>query len=211
VDGVALAAVTATGVLLGTRFAVAAAWAATACCLAVACLAGGFPRLRDEGAGSAVVGALVLSTLLAAGGAAASVRASAVRGGMLPSLVRQPARVEVTGTVAEEPRRVRFGGLWAVLTITEIRRDGRTFRTRERAGMIVPRGRLPPFQRPGGSPVPGSPAREVRLAVGDRLRVRASVGGGAVERCAGASAAGGAAQPCHRGAGAAGWCGPAGQ
>ena len=152
----ALAAATATGVLLGTRFAVAAAWVAAACCLAVACLgAGGVPRLRDEGGGSAVVGVLVLGTLLASGAAAAAVRATAVRGGILLSWVRQPARVEVTGAVAEEPRRLRYGGHWVVLTVDQVHRGTSTYRTRERAGMIVPRG---------------------RLAVGDRLRVRASVG-----------------------------------
>ena len=156
VDGVALAAATATGVLLGTRFAVAAAWVVAACCLAVACLgAGGVPRLRDEGGSSAVVGVLVLGTLVASGGAAAAVRATAVRGGILLSWVRQPARVEVSGAVAEEPRRLRYGGHWVVLTVDQIHRGTSTYRTRERAGMIVPRG---------------------RLAVGDRLRVRASVG-----------------------------------
>ena len=57
VDGVALAAATATGVLRGTQFAVAAAWVVAACCLAVACRqTGGVPRLRDEGGSSAVVG-----------------------------------------------------------------------------------------------------------------------------------------------------------
>ena len=38
VDGVALAAATATGVALGTRFPAAPGWAAAACCLAAACL-----------------------------------------------------------------------------------------------------------------------------------------------------------------------------
>jgi len=123
-----------------------------------------------------VVGVLVLGTLVASGGAAASVRAAVVRGGILLGWARQPGRAEVAGTVAEEPRRVRHGGLWVVLTVTEVRRDGRTYRTRERAGLVVPQGRLPPAPRPVGSPVPGPPAGQERLAVGDRLRVRASVG-----------------------------------
>ena len=139
-----MAAATATGVLLGIRFAVAAAWVVAAFCLAVACLgAGSVSRLRDESGGSAVVGVLVLSTLLASGGAAAAMRATAVSGGILLSGVHQPARVEVTATVAEEPHQVRYGGQWVVLTVNEVHRNGRTYRTRERAGMVVPRGRLP--------------------------------------------------------------------
>ena len=195
VDGVALAAATATGVLLGTRFAVAGVWVAAAGCLALACLGagatprfgnvgggprpgvgGGGSRPRVGGGGRAVVGVLVLGTLVASGGAAASVRAAVVRGSILLGWARQPGRAEVAGTVAEEPRRVRHGGLWVVLTVTEVRRDGRTYRTRERAGLVVPQGRLPPAPRPVGSPVPGPPAGQERLAVGDRLRVRASVG-----------------------------------
>jgi competence protein ComEC len=174
VDGVALAAATATGVLLGTRFAVTAVWIVAACCLAVACLgAGAVPRLRDESGRSTVAGVLVLSTLLASGGAAAAVRASAVKGGILLSWVRQPARVEITGTIAEEPRRVRYGGQWVVLTVEQIRRDGRTYRARERAGLIAPGGG---GGRSGPVSVPDPPAVRERLAVGDRLRVRASVG-----------------------------------
>jgi len=111
VDGVALAAATATRVLLGTRFAVAAAWVAATCLLAVACLGtGSVPRFRDEGGGAAVVGVLVLGTLLAAGAAAASVPATAVRGGVLVAWAGQPGRVEATATVAEEPRRLRYSG-----------------------------------------------------------------------------------------------------
>ena len=206
VDGVAMAAATATGVLLGVRFAVAAAWVVAAFCLAVACLgAGSVSRLRDDsGSGTAVVGVLVVSTLLASGGAAAAMRATAVRDGILLSGARQPARVEVTATVAEEPHQVRYGGQWVVLTVNEVHRNGRTYRTRERAGMIVPRGRLPPSQPSGGTPTadptrPSDPAAvpgpsgptgsprsagsvtprggaEGRLAVGERLRVRASLG-----------------------------------
>ena len=189
VDGVALAAATATGVLLGTRFAVAAAaWVVAAFCLAVACLGvGAVSRLREVGGSSAVLGVLVLSTLLASGGAAAAVRATAVRGGVLLAWVRQPARVEVSGTVAEEPRRLRYGGQWVVLTVDRIHRDGTTYRTRERTGMVVPRGRLPPPQPPQSPPTAsaesagpavsaGPDPGDEGLAVGDRVRVRASVG-----------------------------------
>ena len=184
----------------------AAAWVVAAFCLAMACLgAGSVSRLRDEsGSSTAVVGVLVFTTLLASGGAAAAMRATAVRDGVLLSGARQPARVEVTATVAEEPHQVRYGGQWVVLTVNEVHRNGRTYRTRERAGMIVPRGRLPLSQPSGGTPTadptrPSDPAAvpgpsgptgsprsagsvtprggaEGRLAVGERLRVRASVG-----------------------------------
>jgi competence protein ComEC len=178
-DGVALAAATATGVFLGPRFAGTAAWVAAACCLAVACLAVGGPsRPRDVGGGSAVVGVLVLGALLAAGAAAASVRATAVRGGILVGRAGPPARVEVLATVAEEPRRTRHGGSWVVLTVSRVQLAGRTFRTRERAGITLFPDRLPPRQA-GGPQNASTPTAarlaEHRLAVGDRLRVRASV------------------------------------
>jgi hypothetical protein len=161
VDGVALAAATATGVVLGTRFAVASAWVAATCCLVVACLGtSGAWRTRGEG-GEAVAGVLVLATLLASGAAAASMRAAAVRGGVLAGSVRQPARVEIAGAVAEEPRRLRYGGRWVVLTVDRVERAGRTYRTRERAGLLLPRGRLPPPRPAAGSPPArsGGPAR----------------------------------------------------
>jgi competence protein ComEC len=184
-DGVALAAATATGVFLGPRVAGTAAWVTAACCLAVACLAiGGPSRPREEGAGSAVVGLLVLGALLASGAAAASVRATAVRGGILVDRAGQPGRVEVAATVAEEPRRTRHGGSWVVLTVTRVQLAGRTFRTRERAGIALSPDRLPPRRSTGrpraGEPPGPEPPTEAgpsgnRLAVGDRLRVRASV------------------------------------
>jgi competence protein ComEC len=173
-DGVALAAATATGVVLGPRFAGTAVWVAAACCLAVACLGlgAGPSRLREEGGGSAVVGVLVLGALLASGAAAASVRATAIRGGILVARAGQPGRVEVAATVAEEPRRTRYGGSWVVLTVTGVQLAGRTFRTRERAGVALSLDRLPP-QR--ADPPAGTGLHGDRLAVGERLRVRASV------------------------------------
>jgi ComEC/Rec2-related protein len=186
VDGVALAAATATGVFLGTRFAAGATWVVVAASLAAACLgAGSSPRLRDEGA--AVVGVLVLATLLSAGAAAASVRAAAVRDGILARRAQHPGRVEIAASVAEEPRRLRFGGHWVVVTVHQVHQAGRSYHTRERAGMVLPRGRLPPPAAAGGSaaaassgaPATGGPFAdhgEGRPAVGDRLRVRASVG-----------------------------------
>jgi competence protein ComEC len=186
VDGVALAAATATGVFLGTRFAAAAAWVLVAASLAVACLgAGSSARLRDEAA-TAAVGALVLCTLLAAGAAAASVRATAVRESILPRWVQpppttehsgrveRPGRVGIVATVAEEPERLRFGGSWVVLTVHRVHQAGRTYHTRERAGMVLPQGRLPPPDPATGPAI--ADGGSGRLAVGDRLRVRASVG-----------------------------------
>ena len=155
-DGVALAAATATGVLLGTRVPAAAAWVAATICLAAACLRSGRRRRPRTGA---AVGLLVLGTLVAAGAAVASVRAAAVRGGVLAGLAGRPGRVEVAGAVAEEPRRVRYGGTWVVLTVDRVRAGGRTRRTRERAAVVLASGR-------GG---------DGRLGVGDRLRLRGSV------------------------------------
>jgi competence protein ComEC len=188
-DGVALAAATATGVVLGPRFATAAAWVAAACCLVVACLAAAGPsRVRDDAGGNPVVGVLVLGALLASGAAAASVRATAVREGVLVGRAGQPGRVEVAATVAEEPRRTRHGGWWVVLTVDRVRLAGRSFRIRERAGVVLPPDRLAPLGQAGGPPGragepraadrPGGAGRgrgEPRLAVGERLRVRASV------------------------------------
>jgi competence protein ComEC len=115
-------------------------------------------RPGAPGGNGAVAGLLVLGLLLAAGGSAASVRATAVRRGLLVGWIGRPGRVEVTGAVAEEPRRLRYGRRWVVLTVDRVRREGRAHATRERAGIVLGRG--------GG---------EGRLGVGDRLRVRASV------------------------------------
>jgi competence protein ComEC len=183
-DGVALAVATATGVVLGPRFATAAAWVAAACCLAVACLAAAGPsRVRDDAGGNPVVGVLVLGALLASGAAAASVRATAVREGVLVGRAGQPGRVEVAATVAEEPRRTRHDGWWVVLTVDRVRLVDRTLRIRERAGVVLVPDRLAPLGQAGGPPgrAADSPAGagrgrgEPRLAVGERLRVRASV------------------------------------
>jgi competence protein ComEC len=188
-DGVVLAAATATGVVLGPRFATAAAWVAAACCLVVACLAAAGPsRVRDDAGGNPVVGVLVLGVLLASGAAAASVRATAVREGVLVSRADQPGRVEVAATVAEEPRRTRHGGWWVVLTVDRVRLADRSFRIRERAGVVLTPDRLAPLGQPARPPgrawepraadPPGGAGRgrgEPRLAVGERLRVRASV------------------------------------
>jgi competence protein ComEC len=159
-DGVALAAATAAGVLLGAWFPVAAAWAAATVCLVVSMLAvarGGCQRTQPGN--HVLAGVLVLGTLLAAGGAAASARATAVTRGVLVGWVGRPGRVEVTGAVAEEPRRVRYGGYWVVLAVDRVRLGERLLRTRERAGLVLGRNQ----------------GAALRLAVGERLRVRASL------------------------------------
>jgi competence protein ComEC len=202
-DGVALAASTTVGVLLGTRFPLAAAWAAATLCLVAASLAAGLGgrrvrpgddrpgttgRAHSGGGGPTadgirprnrvLAGVLVLGTLLAAGAAAASVRATAVRRGVLAGWVGRPGRVEVAGTVAEEPRPVRYGGYWVVLTVDRVRLGGRTHTTRERAALVLGRaqGQVPGLGQGGQGEAPGRSLGEGgRLAVGDRLRVRASV------------------------------------
>ena len=166
-----MAAATATGVLLGIRFGVAAAWVVAAFCLAVACLGAG--RSRDsETRASAVLSWpecwFSAPCWLPAGrqppcGRRRSAAASSSAG---PASLRESRSPR---TVAEEPHQVRYGGQWVVLTVNEVHRSGRTYRTRERAGMIVSRGRLPPSQ-------PSQGGVEGRLAVGERLGVRASVG-----------------------------------
>jgi len=192
-DGVALAAAATAGVLLGTRFPLAAAWVAATLCLVLACLfighgddrrtqpgkdlpgAGGqAPGTGSEPTGDGirprirvVAGVLVLGTLLAAGAAAASLRVTAVQRGVLAGWVGRPGRVEVGGAVAEEPRRVRYGGYWVVLAVDRVRLGGRTHMTRERAGLFLGQGQQEALGRSLG--------QGGRLAVGERLRVRASV------------------------------------
>jgi competence protein ComEC len=208
-DGVALAAATTAGVLLGARFPLAAAWVAATLCLVVAGLGVGRGGGRRVASGNRappgtgpIAGVLVIGTLLAAGAAASSVRATAVQRGVLAGWIGRPGRVEVTGAVAEEPRRVRYGGSWVVLAVDRVRLGERTLRTRERAGLVLGRdqGGIPGLRAGqdgqsaagnGGRPArDGSPAvvdgrlavgegglraGYGRLAVGERLRVRASV------------------------------------
>jgi competence protein ComEC len=100
---------------------------------------------------------LVLGTLGLAGAAAASVRADAVRGGVLLARAGRPGVVQVTGTVAAEPRPLPYQARWVVLTVDRVAAGGRAWRTRERAGLALP-------------------AAAGRLGVGDRLRLRAGVG-----------------------------------
>ncbi|HEU4397922.1 MAG TPA: DUF4131 domain-containing protein, partial [Actinomycetota bacterium] len=179
-DGVALAVATAAGVLLGTYApappaVVLVLAGASSLALAAACLAAPRPPASARGvrrpamgsAGSwrggargrraSVAGVLVLATLGMAGAAAASARADAVRGGMLLARAGRAGVVEVAGTVAEEPRPLPHAARWVVLTVDRVGVGGQTWRTRERAGVVLPGA---------GGPI----------GVGDRLRLRAGVG-----------------------------------
>jgi competence protein ComEC len=180
--GVALAAATTAGVLAGTHLTAPPALVLAVAVLAVLALAavgrGASPRpqhlrglaavagvragrwwphgARGPGRG-AVAGLLVLGTLGVTGAAAASVRSDAVRSGVLLARAGQPGVVQVAGTVAAEPRPLPYRARWVVLSVDRVAAGGRSWRTRERAGLALPAG--------GGS-----------LGVGDRLRLRAGVG-----------------------------------
>jgi len=103
-----------------------------------------------------LAGALGLATLAATGVAVAGVRAGAVQAALLPRLAGRGGTVTLEGTVAEEPSVVRFGGLWLVVSVRHVELAGRAWRTRERAGVVLPRNAGP-------------------LSVGDRVRLRAAV------------------------------------
>ena len=175
-DGVAMAAAATLGVLAGVAAGVGWALAVTvalAALLAGVLLAGGRPRgaplvggrpsrptgaqLTGRGVGrSALAGALGLAALALAGAAVAGVRAAAVHSGVLTGLAGRGGTVTVEATVAEEPDAVRYGGRRVVLSVRRVEVAGRVWRTRERAGVVVPRG--------AGA-----------VAVGDRLRLSAGV------------------------------------
>jgi competence protein ComEC len=113
----------------------------------------GVTRGRRRAAG----GVLVLATLATAGAAVAAARAAAVQGGVLAARVGRPGVVEVAGAVAEEPRPLPHQARWVVLSVQRVGVGGRTWRTRERAGVVLPAAAGP-------------------LGAGDRLRLRAGVG-----------------------------------
>jgi competence protein ComEC len=161
-DGVTLVAAVAVGVLAGVRVG-PTAWplagmTTLATALAVLLLgSGGRPgRGPRRGRRPALVGALGLATLTATGAAVTGVRAAAVQDALLPRLAGRGATVALQGTVAEEPSVVRYGGLWVVISVRRVELGGRTWRTRERAGVVLSRSTAP-------------------LAAGDGLRLRAAV------------------------------------
>jgi competence protein ComEC len=162
-DGVAMAGAVAAGVLAGTfaggahpRLLVAVAAAAVVLAGVVLRGAGGHRGAGGAGAGGAVHGVLALALLAVAGAGVAGARAAAVRGGVLVGLLSRGGTLTLEATVAEEPRRVRYGGRWVVLSVRRVEVGGDAWRTRERAGVILPES-----------------AGEI--AVGDRLRISAGI------------------------------------
>lgn len=90
------------------------------------------------GAGGAVRGVLTLALLAVAGVGVAGARAATVRGGVLAGLLSRGGTLTVEATVAEEPQRVRYGGRWVVLSVRRVQTGTEVWRTRERAGVILP-------------------------------------------------------------------------
>ena len=150
-DGVALAGAVTLGVLAGTALSGSHRWlllaAGAAIVLAVAAL---------RCPGGPARGILALALLATTGAGVAGARAAAVRGGVLVGLLSRGGALTVDATVAEEPRRVRYGGRWVVLSVRRVTAGDTAWRTRERAGVILPES-----------------AGEV--AVGDRLRISGGV------------------------------------
>jgi len=178
-DGVSLAAAVVAGVLAGAALARAdprllLLAAAVAIVLAAVLLRGTGGGRRTAGAGGrrgatggvghspaagasgAVRGVLTLALLAVAGAGVAGARAATVRGGVLAGLLSRGGTLTVEATVAEEPRRVRYGGRWVVLSVRRVRAGTEVWRTRERAGAILPES-------------------AGQVAVGDRLRISAGV------------------------------------
>jgi competence protein ComEC len=178
-DGVSLAAAVVAGVLAGAALARAdprllLLAAAVAIVLAAVLLRGTGGGRRTAGAGGrrgatggvghspaagasgAVRGVLTLALLAVAGAGVAGARAATVRGGVLAGLLSRGGTLTVEATVAEEPRRVRYGGRWVVLSVRRVQAGTEVWRTHERAGAILPES-------------------AGQVAVGDRLRISAGV------------------------------------
>jgi competence protein ComEC len=149
-DGVALVVAVTLGTLAGAHLPLPgpALLAAAGVALVLA--------LRSGRGVSARTGLLAVAALgLTAAGAGAA-RARALEAGVLAGAAGRGGVVTVLGTVAHEPRRLRFGGSGVHLAVTRVERDGQRWRTRERASLVLP-------------------ARAGPVAVGERLRVRAGV------------------------------------
>jgi competence protein ComEC len=117
----------------------------------------------------------MLALVLLAGTATAVTagRAAAVQRAVLPGLAGEGGTVTVAGTVAAEPRRLRSGGLGITLAVDRVITATGSWRTRERAGLVLPARTTAGTPGPGtpgpGTPGPGTPG------LGDRLVLRGGV------------------------------------
>jgi len=109
-------------------------------------------------------GVLVLAALTMTAAAVAAMRVASTSEGLLPglALAERGMAVTVTGTVAEEPRAVRYGGQLVVLSVDQVATGSQAWRTRERAAVVLSRDAGP--LGTGGA-----------VAVGDQLRLHAAV------------------------------------
>jgi competence protein ComEC len=166
-DGAALLAAVAAGTAAGRLAGGALAVVATAVALALASalLLGIWRRSGPEMRPSRPAllgpaqrrGLATLALLVATSAAVTAARAQASGAAVLPRLVDQ-GTVVVHGTVAGEPRPLPHGGWGIELAVDRVAGPGggRAWRTRERAGLIVP-------------------AAQGRPAVGDRFVLRGGV------------------------------------
>jgi competence protein ComEC len=158
-DGVAILGAVVAGTLAGRAVAPGVAVPAALGALAVAVpaalvLLATRPRLRD----AARAGLLALVLLAGTATAVTAGRAAAVQRAVLPALAGEGGTVTVGGTVAAEPRRLRSGGLGITLAVDRVTTATGSWRTRERAGLVLP------ASTPAGTP-----------GLGDRLVVRGGV------------------------------------
>ena len=158
-DGVAILGAVVAGTLAGRAVAPGVAVPAALGALAVAVpaalvLLATRPRLRD----AARAGTLALVLLAGTATAVTAGRAAAVQRAVLPGLAGEGGTVTVGGTVAAEPRRLRSGGLGITLAVDRVTTATGSWRTRERAGLVLP------ASTPAGTP-----------GLGDRLVVRGGV------------------------------------
>ena len=155
-DGVAMVLAVVAGVLAGAMrpSPLSAGLCAALAAIVVAVLL--YRGSGTSGARAAATGALGLLALALAGAGVAGARAAAVHDGVLVRLAGSGRTVMVDATVAGEPEPFRYGGRWVVLSVARVQTGGRTWRTRERAGVIVPESAGP-------------------MAVGDHVRVAAGV------------------------------------
>jgi competence protein ComEC len=149
-DGVALVLAVAVGVVGGAAMGPRPAWVLAAIIALAALSAAALLR----GSRGPAQGALALVALGLAGAGVAGARVAAVQSGVLVGLVGRGGTVTVDATVAEEPKPVRYGGRWVVLSVRRVELAGRAWRTRERVGVVL--------REESGA-----------VAVGDRLRISA--------------------------------------